>query len=290
MTGTESIFDSANAELAHLTALGVLGFYTHFEVTEVFAYRKGEAPLNILSVLVAEERIGNAEPPKLLGDRVRLKSLKDWTFGIQRSLRPIAELEPMFRAFCESGEWCPSGKQLQVGKLIPVPTQFVPPDSTTLTPLNNVLKNNFWSGSYLIELADPKKTSLPPLFDDPPLLQELSEAIQRRVPIKLASLSDRLGNVVIQLPVTLIIGRFGRNRLTGASIITLRWHPKATPRPLPIYQDASDAKHGIKVIMYFSAQEHAHVEGILGKLKLTGHEDIVLIDARADNKPSGSKA
>ena len=36
-----------------------------------------------------------------------------------------------------------------------------------------------------------------PLIDHPPRLQELSAAIRQRVPIGLASLSDRLGNVVL---------------------------------------------------------------------------------------------
>jgi hypothetical protein len=57
-----------------------------------------------------------------------------------------------------------------------------------------------------------------------------------------------------------------------------------------IYQRASDAPVTIKVIIYFSASEKARVENILGKLKLTGHPTIVLIDARRDNKPSGSRA
>jgi hypothetical protein len=61
-------------------------------------------------------------------------------------------------------------------------------------------------------------------------------------------------------------------------------------KQLPIYQAASDAKNGIKVIIYFSASEKLRVEGILRKLKILGHKDVVLIDARNDNKPSGSKA
>jgi hypothetical protein len=36
--------------------------------------------------------------------------------------------------------------------------------------------------------------------------------------------------------------------------------------------------------------EQARVEGILDKLGVLGHKDIVLIGARNDNKPSGSKA
>lgn len=59
----------------------------------------------------------------------------------------------------------------------------------------------------------------------------------------------------------------------------------------PVYEKASDATHpSIKVILYLSASELRRVEGILKRLKLQGHRDVVLIDARRDNKPSGSKA
>jgi hypothetical protein len=228
----KTIADQAD-ELTRLTAAGVLGFYTHVEVTEVFGYLKGQPPVNVFSILVAEERLTEgAEAPKFLGDRIRLKSLKDWTYGIQRSLLPIGQLQDVLKTFCDRGEWAPSGKPLQVGKPIPVPTQFVPPDSTIPVPLNNVLKNNFWSGSCLIEFADKDKTQVQSFFKDPPRLQELSEAIQKHVPLRIASLSDRLGNIIVQLPVTVILGRFAKNRTTGDSIITVHWHPKATPRPL----------------------------------------------------------
>lgn len=61
-------------------------------------------------------------------------------------------------------------------------------------------------------------------------------------------------------------------------------------KQLPIYQAASDAKNGIKVIMFYTEEEHKRVNGILDKLGILHHRDIVLLDARADNKPAGSKA
>lgn len=61
-------------------------------------------------------------------------------------------------------------------------------------------------------------------------------------------------------------------------------------RQLPIYQAASDAKNGIKAIIFFTIEEQLRVQHILRKLGVEGHRDIVLIDARDDNKPSGSKA
>ncbi len=57
-----------------------------------------------------------------------------------------------------------------------------------------------------------------------------------------------------------------------------------------IYQKASDAESALKVIMYFYASEHEKVLGILNELGLAGKPNIILIDARADNKPSASRA
>lgn len=61
-------------------------------------------------------------------------------------------------------------------------------------------------------------------------------------------------------------------------------------KQLEIYQAASDAKKGIKAIIYFTLGELTKVQGILKALGMTDNPDIVLIDARKDNKPSASKA
>jgi hypothetical protein len=225
--------DRARAEVARLLAPGVLGFYTHFEVTEVFAVRDEERiPFNVFSILVAEEHDGVSEQgPFYLGERIRLNSLRGWMFGIQRCLRPGSQITKAFEHFQCAEEWCPSGERLHVGALMPAPTQFVPPDSTESVPWNNVLKNNFWSGSHIVEWIDPEKTTVKSLFEEPPRLQELSEAIQKHVPLRLASLSDRLGNVVVQVPGSVLVANFAKGR-NGEAIVSVRWHPKATPRPL----------------------------------------------------------
>lgn len=57
-----------------------------------------------------------------------------------------------------------------------------------------------------------------------------------------------------------------------------------------IYQAASDAGSAIKAIIYFTAAELARVNRILKRLNILGHKDVVLIDARRDNKPSASNA
>jgi hypothetical protein len=57
-----------------------------------------------------------------------------------------------------------------------------------------------------------------------------------------------------------------------------------------IYQKASDAQSALKVILFFTDSDLARVRQILRELKLDTCPDIFLIDGRADNKPSGSKA
>ena len=57
-----------------------------------------------------------------------------------------------------------------------------------------------------------------------------------------------------------------------------------------VYEKASDARQCIKVVFYFTEPELDRVNEILDRLGLIGNPDIVLVDARSDNKPSGSKA
>ncbi|MBV9791454.1 MAG: hypothetical protein JOZ51_24875 [Chloroflexi bacterium] len=62
-------------------------------------------------------------------------------------------------------------------------------------------------------------------------------------------------------------------------------------KQVPIYEKASDATNpSIKIILYFTEAELRKVQGILTTLNLAENPNIVLIDARNDNKPSASKA
>lgn len=58
-----------------------------------------------------------------------------------------------------------------------------------------------------------------------------------------------------------------------------------------IYEAASDATHRtLKVILFFSDEQLERVKRVLDRLGLAASPHVILIDARSDNKPSGSKA
>jgi hypothetical protein len=235
MTVQNSSVDVVRDELTLLIAPGLLGFYTHYEVTEVFAKQDGQNSVtNVFSIAIAEDRDSEAlQAPIILNSaRIKLKSLTGWTFGVMRYTRPIAELVSALEVLSNTGEWNQSGKTLNVGKVVALAPSFVPPDTASPVPLNHVLKNNFWNGSHLFEWSAQVKVTLQPLFDDPRRLQELSEEVQKCVPLRLASLSDRLGNFLVQLPVTVLMSKFGRSRNNDGFVVEIAWHTKATPRAL----------------------------------------------------------
>jgi len=249
--------DAALAELTRLIVPGVLGFYTHIEVTEVFAMQDGlNSVTNVFSIVVAEDRGSEAlQAATILNNtRIKLKSLKGWSFGIVRYTRPIAELVPALDMLSNTGEWQQSGKLLTVGKVAPLTPQFVPPDAASPVPLNGVLKNNFWNGSHLFEWSKPGKNTLQPLFDNPRRLQELSEEVQKWVPLSLASMSDRLGNLLVQLPVAVLRNTFGCLRNGEGFLVDIAWHSKATPRAL---RANCDMKFDSVVCGYMSLEIHS---------------------------------
>jgi len=61
-------------------------------------------------------------------------------------------------------------------------------------------------------------------------------------------------------------------------------------KQLDIYKKASDVQAGFKVIIYFSEEELIRVQGILRELKLDKDPNVILVNARLDDKPSASKA
>lgn len=59
-------------------------------------------------------------------------------------------------------------------------------------------------------------------------------------------------------------------------------------KQVEVYKAASETRRSIKVILYFSEMEYNKICNILNELDMASNEDIILIDARNDNKESAS--
>lgn len=224
----------SETEAMRLISPGVLGFYSHLEITEVVAFPDGaRAANNIFTIAVAEHGLSaTSKIPRFLNpSRMKIPNLRGWSFGVYQYARPISALQGLLQDL-EKGTWRASGNDLNIGALTPLPPQFVPPDSAKSVAWNNVLKNNFGNGSHIFEWADASKGVLRPFFDLPRRLVELSDAIRPFVPLGIASLSDRIGNIVLQVPVTVLIAKVGGVRGSSDFTIKIAWDSQATPRAL----------------------------------------------------------
>ncbi|MCA0343183.1 MAG: hypothetical protein LCH99_26075 [Proteobacteria bacterium] len=229
-------FEKLRDELRFLLAPGRIGEFDHIELIEVIGTPRGGPTINVLSVaVVAEGRpgIGDAEDTECLTKRIgRIEGFKDWSFGVMRTLRPVAALDHALATLEATGQWALSGRPLGVGILQPEPAVFAPPDGTARIPLNRVLKNNFWAGSHVFRLTDQDKTPFAPFFADRRRLQALSDAVSTVIPIAFASLADLLGDVLIQLPVTILMPSITAPRGAEHSNVIVTWRNGSTPRPL----------------------------------------------------------
>ena len=61
-------------------------------------------------------------------------------------------------------------------------------------------------------------------------------------------------------------------------------------KQVEIYKKAHRAKAALKVIVYFTETQYKRAARIIDELGISDNEDIILIDARSDNKVSASKA
>jgi hypothetical protein len=59
---------------------------------------------------------------------------------------------------------------------------------------------------------------------------------------------------------------------------------------IEVYEKANGTRSSVKMIVCYTEADVAKVDAVLKELDLRGEKSIVVIDARADNKPSGSRA
>ncbi|AJX71848.1 VPA1262 family N-terminal domain-containing protein [Burkholderia pseudomallei] len=232
--------------LGHLDKLltpNIIGTYRSFEVTEIIGFRAKGPATNFLSLLVAEPGLPAKIPanPFINQKPIPLPPTK-WKFGISRFRVSPECVNEALRHLQSTSEWKLTSTPLKVGKLTAVPPQFVPSDSHVSHPWNGILKNNFFDGSHVLELFDREKTDHRFLHSEPKLLSKLAELVRPYVPMGIDGLSDRIGNILIQLPITVVATKFGSHQ-DGNFAFEPVWYPDAPARPLrvswEVYEDAT---------------------------------------------------
>ncbi|MCK4440745.1 MAG: hypothetical protein KAU90_01980, partial [Sulfurovaceae bacterium] len=180
-----------------------IGIYNKCEVIEIFGFNKEKKEAFNIYTLIVFENTKQEDLKELLTNKLQpFKGFKNLSWGIQRRMADIDISKKLFNKLEQENKFF-IDKPLNVGELKLLQEQYIPARESmnSKIQLNNILKNNFHNGSYILEFFDEKKQNIDFLLNDPVLLNDFSEAVNSILPIKIGTLSDRLGNVIFQFPI-----------------------------------------------------------------------------------------
>lgn len=232
---------------------GNIGSYNKSEIIEIFGFNKENNVVFNIFTLVVFENTKQVDIEELMTEKLQpFKGYKKFSWGIKRRVVEIEVAKKLFDSLLNTNQY-KIDDELLVGILNFLPEQFVQVEDSFIKPqINYLLKNNFHTGSYILEFFDEEKNYNKFLLDNPILLNDLSEQISKIIPIRLANLSDRLGNIIFQLPINSFqlqyedIRSSSSGKYTSVSGIKIEVFPR-------------DDKLNIKDLEYRLYEEHDHL-------------------------------
>jgi len=180
-----------------------IGNYNKCEIIEIFGFKKKEKEAFNIYTLIVFENTKQIPIKGLMTEKFqKFKGFKNLSWGIQKRIVDISIVKKLYSEILEKNKFC-IDKPLNIGTINLLPEQYVPPreDMHHEIQLNYLLKNNFKNGSYILEFFDEDKEDVNFLLDNPILLNNFSETVSKILPLKLANVSDRLGNIIFQFPI-----------------------------------------------------------------------------------------
>jgi hypothetical protein len=211
-----------------LTLPGNIAYYGSCEVTQLFLLDKQKKTYNAFILACFEEKPFTATNQHFLTPKP-LKLSDTLSLGLQRYWLSLPQAAAVFTRLQQATEWDFNGNaSLKLPVLIGLTKQFVPGNEGVR--LNAVLKNNFGGGSYVLEFFDESKQYVQPLFalEHVNALNQVSEQIRAVVPLDLAVVRERLGNILFQFPIRLLVSHSRALPSWNGIQLHFRWHPQLT--------------------------------------------------------------
>ena len=182
-----------------------IGNFKCIELFEVIGIRDSNPSFNIFSLAVAHETdLPLTEKENITPNLIKLKADKSQKFGVLKRIVSIEDFLKIISYLVTPGSNEDDRNKLCYGHLKAIPPVYVPPLEQGKNEFLGLLKNNFFGGSHLFEWFDESKEYVAPLIKNLAALDELSGRLQEYLPIKIGTHSDRLGNIIVQIPCTVV--------------------------------------------------------------------------------------
>lgn len=187
--------------MARILEIPSIGNFKCIELFEVIGKKDNNPSFNIFSLAVAHETdLPLTEKEEITPKLIKLKANKSLKFGVFKRIVSIKDFLKIISDLVTPGSNGDDSNKLCYGHLKAIPPVYVPPLERGKNEFLGLLKNNFFGGSHLFEWFDESKEYVAPLIENLAALDELSGELQKYLPIKISTHSDRLGNIIVQIP------------------------------------------------------------------------------------------
>lgn len=263
-----------------LTKKGNIAFFQSCEVTQIFIHERGvNKPVNLYTLITFEEKPFHSRNESFLTKKNEIRIDADKSIGIIRYWLSIKDIIITYKKIKDENVWVLNEDfEIPLPELKHIPKQYVP--SNESQNLNSVLKNNFFSGSYIIEFFDEKKESFSNLINRSNLKQfnKISDSIKKKVPINLSLVSDRVGNIIFQFPIKLLKVGINRNSTDDGYLINYKWHQNLKSLPNCYAKLSSKIDNVVLGNIISEYNKQSNQEYISGNLDQLNHLEIIQKD------------
>lgn len=203
-------------------AMPSIGNFKCIELFEVFGIKDKNPAFNIFTLAVAHETdlcLVNKE--KVTPHPIKLKTDKFLKFGIFRSIISIENFLNVIYNLDIQNLNKDNDNKLIYAQLKDIPIVYVPASlEQSKNEFLGLLKNNFFCGSHILEWFDESKKYVTPLIENPKVLDEFSEKLQTYLPLKIGTHSDRLGNIIMQIPCSAVAFKIEKRIKNGYQLLS----------------------------------------------------------------------
>lgn len=216
-------------QMKELIKPGVLGFYNSCEAIQIYLIDKRENPkkyINVYTIFTFEEKEYIELDKEHMSSRKRIDD--NFTLCFDKHYFSLNQTFDIFSKLVNS-EFEEKYIVLKGSSLKLISKQYISPDEENR--LNNILKNNFFSGSYIYEFFEEDKSNFDYFKNDSEKHEKLVDRILEVLPLDFSLNDDRFGNYVFQLPITILNLNYHANDTFDGFYIDFDWNNKLDTIP-----------------------------------------------------------
>lgn len=253
--------------MKELAKPGILGFYNSCEAVQIYLIDKREEYkkyINVYTIFTFEEKEHVELNSEHLSSRKRIDD--DFVLCFDKHYFSLNQTFDIFTKL-QKKEFEEDYIILKGSSLRLLSKQYISPDEENR--LNNILKNNFFTGSYIFEFFEEDKSNFDYFKNDSEKYEKLVNRIQEVLPLDFSLNDDRLGNYVFQLPITILNLNYHANDNFDGIFIDFEWNKKLDAIPECIITNIIKIEHNFlsnNIVEYTGSETQFIETGPLDKL------------------------